>query len=269
MALAHVPYDDARQIVSETLDKGVNYIDLPAPTIGGDIEVVLAGAIKGRRDSLFLAGRTARRDAAGAADELAEILRRLQTEYLDLYQFDAIADIQDLQQILAPDGAGKAMLNARACGQAKMVGFAAHDVEAGLALMESFPVDAILAPVNFVCFRQGNFGPQLLAAASKQRIARLGCDSLAYTPWPDGAARPYPSCPYRPIDVVQLARQAIRFALTEDVTAILAPPDAKLLDMAIECTKDITPLPPEQRQSLLESARGLDAIFSYQRTGAD
>ncbi len=267
-ALAGAPPERARQILADALDRGLNYIDLPGLSNEGDIESVLAEAIAPRREEIFLAGRTAHRDAAGAAADLAEMLRRLDTDYLDLYQFDAIADSDAPQRIFAPDGAGKAFLKARAAGQAKMLGFVAHDTPAAMAMMGSFPLDVILAPVNFVCYAQGNFGPQLLAAAARAGLARLACDSLAYTPWPDDS-RPYPNCPYRPIDVRQLARQAIRFALSENVTAVLAPPDPDLLAMTMDCVHGLGPLPSEKRQALLESAEGLEPIFTDQPTGAD
>lgn len=265
-ALADSPPERARQVFADALDRGLNYIDLPGLSIEGDIEGALAEAISARRDDIFLAGRTARRDAAGAAADLAEMLRRLGTDHLDLYQFDAVADARDPQAIFAPDGAGKTFLKARAAGQARMLGFVAHDVPAAMAMMGSFPLDAILVPVNFVCYAQGDFGPQLLTEAGRRGLARLACDSLAYTPWPN-EARAYPHCPYRPIDVPQLARQAIRFALGEGVTSLLAPPDAQLLAMAMDCAGDLRPLPDEKRQALLESAQGLEPIFTNRPTG--
>jgi len=267
-ALADSPPERARQVLADALDRGLNYIDLPGLSNEGDIEGVVAEAISARRDEMLLAGRTARRDAAGAAADLAEMLRRLGTDHLDLYQFDAVADARDTQAIFAPDGAGKTFLKARAAGQTRMLGFVAHDVPAAMAMMGSFPLDAILVPVNFVCYAQGDFGPQLLTEAGQRDLARLACDSLAYTPWPDDA-RAYPRCPYRPIDVPQLARQAIRFALGEGVTSLLAPPDAQLLAMTMDCVGDLSPLPDEKRQALLESAQGLEPIFTNRPTGAD
>lgn len=267
-ALASGPTDRSRQVLADALDRGLNYIDLAVPSGEGDIEAAVADAIADRRDELFLAGRTARRDAPGAAADLAELLRRLGTDRLDLYQFDAVADIRDAEAIFAPDGAGKALLKARAAGHAKMLGFVAHDVPAAMAMMGSFPLDAILAPVNFVCYAQGGFGPQLLAEAGRRGLVRLACDALAYTPWPDDA-RPYPNCPYRPIDVRQLARQAVRFALGEPVTAILAPPAPDLLAMTMDCACDLDPLPDDKRRALLGSAGGLEPIFAHKPTGAD
>ena len=54
----------------------------------------------------------------------------------------------------------------------------------------------------------------------------------------------------------QLARQAIRFALGEGVTSVLAPPDAQLLAMAIDCVGDLVSLPDEKRQACWRPPRG-------------
>ncbi len=261
-ALATVSAQEAMQVLTEAFDRGLNYIDLGSGTIEEDIADVLAGAISGRREDIFLAGRVARRDAAGAAADLATMLRRLDTTYLDLLQFDAIADSDDTRQIFSPNGAGKAFLKARAGGEAKMLGIVAHGVEASMTMMGSFPLDVILVPVNFVCYAQGQFGPQLLATATQRGIARLATDGLALTPWPPGE-RGYPACPYRPIDVPQLARQAVQFTMEENITAMLAPPDAALLTMAMDCADDLRPMSADRRQVLLESAGGLEPIFSH------
>ena len=57
--------------------------------------------------------------------------------------------------------------------------------------------------------------------AKQQGVARIALKALAQSPWRKGEKHRHPKCWYRPIDDRDLARQALRFTLSEDVTAAL------------------------------------------------
>jgi predicted aldo/keto reductase-like oxidoreductase len=202
------------------------------------------------RQNVFLACKTTARDAAGAQKELDRSLERLHTDHFDLYQFHAVSSLSDVEQILGPGGAAEAFLKARAQGKARYLGCSAHSAEAALALMDGFQLDSILFPVNFVLYAQGAFGPQILARAKEKGVARLALKSLAYTKWPEGARKTYPKCWYQPVEQGDLARQALRFTLSEDVTAAIPPGDERLFQMALEQASEFEPLSAAERQKL-------------------
>ena len=52
----------------------------------GEDEKVIGAAIKGQRDKLILATKTAQRDTKGARTELETSLRMLGVDYIDVYQ---------------------------------------------------------------------------------------------------------------------------------------------------------------------------------------
>lgn len=66
---------------------------------------------------------------------------------------------------------------------------------------------------------------------------------------------------YRPIDDVGMARQALRFTLSEDVTALIPPSDERLFRMALDAAPGLTPLTAEERCDLLASAAGTRPLF--------
>ena len=74
----------ANRLVAEAFEKGVNYFDV-SPTYG-DAELELGPALKPYRKNVFLACKTGQRRREGASEELNESLKRLHTDYLDLYQ---------------------------------------------------------------------------------------------------------------------------------------------------------------------------------------
>ncbi len=88
--------DEARRIVDRSLDAGINFIDTADVYSAGRSEEIVGEVIKGRRDEIVLA--TKARFAMGDGQNDAGLsrryllraceasLRRLQTDYIDLYQ---------------------------------------------------------------------------------------------------------------------------------------------------------------------------------------
>ena len=71
----------------------------------------------------------------------------------------------------------------------------------------------------------------------------------------------WPKCWYKPIDDPALAEKAVRFTLSEDVTAAIPPGEEKLFRMALDCAGRFRPLGPKEREDLMMSARGVPPIF--------
>jgi len=253
---------DADRIVAEAFDRGVNYFDVAPSYFDGEAERKLGPALAPYRGRSFLACKTIVRKAAGARAELERSLERLRTDHFDLYQFHAISSLDDVNRIVAPGGAGETFLKAREEGKVRYLGASAHSADAAIALMDRFPLDSVLFPVNFVLYQQGNFGPQILEHARRKGVARLALKTLAHVPWPEGADRSaWPKCWYKPIDNPSLAERAVRFTLSEDVTAAFPPGEAKLFRMALDSAGRFRPLAPAERDALLASARGLEPLF--------
>ena len=247
--------------VAEAVRAGINYFDV-APSYGdGEAEEKLGPALRPHRKNAFLACKTMERSAAGAEKELHRSLRRLMTDYFDLYQFHAVTSMNDVEQIFAPGGAAETFVRARRDGLVRYVGFSAHSESAAIAMMDRLPFDSVLFPFNFVCFSRGDFGPRVLQRAKEKGVARLALKAMAYTPWPKDAQRTYPKCWYRPVDDEDFAGRALRFTLSEDVTAALPPGDEKLFTMAIRLARSFSPLTPDERKDLLARTTNLEPLF--------
>jgi aryl-alcohol dehydrogenase-like predicted oxidoreductase len=261
MVLVGMTQERADAIVRDALACGINYFDV-APYYGnGESEIKLGKALESCRDGVFLACKTLERSAAGARIELERSLRRLRTGHFDLYQFHAVVSQQEVDRIFASGGAAETFLEARGEGKIRFIGFSAHSVEAALALLERFPFDSVLFPVNFICYAKGNFGPQVLRRARELGTARLAVKTMAFGRWRKGQERRFPNCWYRPVEDRELARAALRFTLSEDVTAAIPPGDERLFRMAMELSGDLPPLSAKERRTLLESTRSLRPLF--------
>ena len=56
---------------------------------------------------------------------------------------------------------------------------------------------------------------------------------MALTPWIEKTERVYPNCWYKPVSDPEEVALALRFTLSQDVTAALAPGDDRLLRSAL------------------------------------
>jgi predicted aldo/keto reductase-like oxidoreductase len=261
IVVSGVPQEEANESVRHAIERGVNYFDV-APSYG-DAEERLGPALEPYRDKVFLACKTNQRTKDEAAKELQASLEKLRTDYLDLYQLHALTTMEELETCFAPGGAMEVFLEAREKGRIKLIGFSAHSVEVALEAMERFAFDSILFPLNYVLYSQGNFGPQVVKKAQEKGVGRLALKAMAKTHWPEGAERNYKKCWYQPISNPQEAEPALRFTLSEPITAAIPPGEPALFRMALDLASRFRPFTPEEREKLLQRAEGLTPIFRH------
>jgi aryl-alcohol dehydrogenase-like predicted oxidoreductase len=236
----------ANELVSRAIEKGVNYFDV-APTYG-DAELKLGPALKPYRKNVFLACKTTQRKAKGARLELKRSLARLGTDYLDLYQLHAITDVaKDVDAAFGKAGAMEVLIEAKKAGVVRHLGFSAHSVEAALAAMDRYDFDSVLFPINFACYYAGNLGPQVIEKAKAKKVSVLALKAMAHEPWPTP-------------EQVELA---LRFALSEPITAAIPPRQEKLFWMAVDVAMNFEPLSQTEKKKVQAWGQNTKPIFSY------
>jgi aryl-alcohol dehydrogenase-like predicted oxidoreductase len=104
-------HDDCIRIVHRALDAGINVVDTADAYSRGESEVVVGKALKGRRDRVVLAtksrlpmGDDPNQQGASRRWIMAAVegsLRRLQTDYIDLYQVHRPDPDTDLEETLS------------------------------------------------------------------------------------------------------------------------------------------------------------------------
>jgi predicted aldo/keto reductase-like oxidoreductase len=248
---------DVNNLVHESIDRGVNYVDV-APTYGnGEAEELLGPALNGYRDKIFLACKTTKRKKEEAAAELHQSLERLKTDHFDLYQFHAISTMEDVETIFGKGGAVEAFEEARKQGLIRYIGFSAHSVKAALAAMDRFDFDSILFPINFALYHRENFGPQVVEKAKDKDVARLAIKAMSNSQWPPNAAdrEKFPNCWYQPVSDPVAASMALRFTLSQPITAAVPPGDANLFRMAMDIASQFTPINDEEEEELKKIAQ--------------
>jgi len=222
----------AAEYVDRAIERGINYFDV-APSYG-NAEERLGPALQPHRNNVFLACKTLQRLAKDADAELNRSLKRLKTDHIDLYQLHGVSSLEEADQILAPGGALEAFISAREHKLIQHIGFSAHSEEAALRLLDAFPFDSVLLPINLFCWRDGKFGSRVCAKAIEKGVGILALKALAKRPWREGEPRKWPKCWYAPIDTASEARAALSFTLSQPVTAAVCPGHAELLWLACD-----------------------------------
>ncbi|MCJ8329336.1 MAG: aldo/keto reductase [Lentisphaeria bacterium] len=256
--------DKANRIVAAAYERGINYFDV-APSYG-DPEEKLGPALEPYRKECFLACKTGEREKGPAEEELTRSLKRLKTDYLDLYQLHAIHDVEkDVDVAFASNGVMELMLEAKKDGRIRHIGFSAHSPEAALAAMDRYDFDSVLFPLNFAAYTKGNFGPSIYETAKSKGISRLALKSLAKGKWKEGdpLREDYPNCWYEPVLDKQLAHQALRFTLSHDITAAIPPGDERIFNMALDIAENYSEIADEERNNLKKVAKNLEPVFTH------
>lgn len=105
-----VDESDSLKMVDLFLERGGNFLDTANVYVGGKSEEIVGKAIKGRRSEVVLATKVRMRTAdhvngAGLSrkhimDAVDDSLRRLQTDYIDLYQVHVWDDLTPIEETL-------------------------------------------------------------------------------------------------------------------------------------------------------------------------
>lgn len=252
----------AARIVAEAVEQGVNYFDV-APSYG-DAEEKLGPALEPYRKGVFLACKTAERSREGARREFEQSLKRLRTDYFDLYQLHGITDVEkDVDTAFAKGGAMEVLLEARRAGIVRHLGFSAHSEEAALAAMDRFDFDSLLFPFNFATYMKGRFGPRIVEKAKETGVTCLALKAMARQSWSEGhpLREKYSKAWYEPLTDRRQIEMAIRFTLSLPIAAALPPGEESLFRMALEIGKDFRPITGEETEELCRLAGDLNVIF--------
>ncbi len=261
--------EQADKLVSEAFERGVNYYDV-APTYGdGEAEIKLGPALEPYRKKSFLACKTAERKYGPAKEEFERSLKRLKTDYFDLYQLHAVTDVEkDVDMVFGKGGTMELLIEAQKAGRIRFLGFSAHSHEAALAAMDRYDFDSILFPVNFTSYYKGGFGSEVVKTAKEKEVAILALKMFARQQWPkdDPTREKYSKCWYQPVTDREEARLAMAFTLSQPVTASIPPGDEDLFRLAMDLAMEYKPITQTQTEKVKFLAMDLDPIFEHKKT---
>jgi predicted aldo/keto reductase-like oxidoreductase len=246
---------DADKAMEEVIAAGVNHIDV-APSYGA-AEERLGPWLARERRRFFLGCKTMKRTRTEVAAELRQSLERLRVDRFDLYQLHEVNTTEKLDQVTGAGGALEAILEARSEGLTRHIGITGHGMEApGLFLeaLRRFDFDTVIFPLNFMLYADPAYrraAEQLVRQCRARDVGTMIIKSVAKAAW-SGRPQTYGTW-YEPFDDADHVRQAVNFALSQDVTGVCTAGDPAILRLMLAACEWFTPLNHAQQEALVAS----------------
>ena len=235
---------ESTRLVHAAIDGGITFMDNAWDYNEGASETRMGKALVGRRDKIFLMTKACPhgRDARTAMRQLEESLRRLKTDYLDLWQIHEVIFADEPARYFARGGAVEALDRARQQGKVRFVGFTGHkDPDLHLEMLaHDYPWDSCQLPLN--CFDASfrSFEQRVLPELNRRGIAAIGMKSLG------GDARCVKAKAVTP-------RDAIRYTLSLPIATLVSGIDTmRVLRQNLAIAQGFRPMTSRQRQALLK-----------------
>ncbi len=173
-AMGNIQADEARRLVDLCFDAGMNLFDTADMYSAGKSEEVLAAALAGRRDRAIIATKAFARTGTGVHDvglsrqhlitACEASLRRLKTDYIDLYQVHSFDCLTPVEETL------RALDDLVRSGKVRYIGSSNH---AGWQLMKALATSDRNGLARYIG-QQINYS--LLARDAENELMPLGLD---------------------------------------------------------------------------------------------
>ena len=247
------------RIVRTALDSGVNFLDNAWDYHDGGSEIRMGKALRdGYRERAFLMTKIDGRSRGGAARQIDESLKRLQTDHVDLLQFHEVIRMSDPDAIFAPDGAAEAFLAAKKAGKTRYLGFTGHkDPSIHLKMLQlvkehNFPLDTVQMPLNVMDAHFLSFAHLVLPELVRRNLGVLGMKSM-------GSGIILTSGVVTPVE-------CLHYAMNLPTSVVITGIDSlKILDQALEAVRTFKPMSPAAVATLLEKTAKTGAQGDYER----
>jgi len=251
LGLEHVDEQLAIRIVRSAIDRGITFLDNSWDYNEGLSELRMGEALRdGYRQHAFVMTKIDGRSRKEAARQLHESLRRLRVDYIDLVQHHEIIRFEDPHRVFDGQGANAALVEARAAGKIRYIGFTGHkDPRIHLHMLEvarenGFKFDTAQMPLNVMDAHYRSFEKMVVPELVKLGIGVLGMKSMA-----NGIL--LKSKTVTPIE-------CLHYALNLPTSVVITGIDSmEILDQAFSAVESFHPLSSEERDGLL--ARTLEA----------
>jgi predicted aldo/keto reductase-like oxidoreductase len=251
---------EAVALVKRAVDAGITFMDNAWEYHDGRSEELMGAALEGRRDQVFLMTKvcTHGRDAKTAMRQLEQSLRRLKTDYLDLWQIHEVVYDNDPELHFANGGVVEAIDRAKREGKTRFVGFTGHkDPAIHLRMLSyDYPFDSCQLPLN--CFDGAfrSFETQVLPELVRRKIAPIGMKSLGGRG--EAVKKRVVSAP-----------DAIRYAMSLPIATLVSGIDSQaVLRQNLKVARGFTPMSDAEMHALRTRLRGVagDGRFELYKT---
>jgi len=231
--------EDTISIIHRALDLGINFFDNADCYQEGRAEERMGKALEGRRQGIYLMTKVDQRDARGSREQLERSLRRLRTDYIDIWQLHGVSRLQELDIIFGPAGVMETAEQAKKEGKIRFIGLTGHfDPAVHLEAIKRYAFDTIQMPINVVDPHYKSFRHTVLDEAVKQNLGIIAMKSLGFGNILSlGVAKP---------------AEALPWTWSQPISVLVSGCDRReVLDYNVYLAKTFTPMPEAEQAALL------------------
>jgi uncharacterized protein len=252
---------EAIRIMRRAIDEGMTFFDNAWDYHEGRSEDLMGRAVEGRRDKVFLMTKNCGRDAATTKQHLEDSLKRLRTDYLDLWQFHEINYDND-PDWLVERGALAAALEAQKAGKVRFLGFTGH--KSPHIFLKTIPIhtwDTVQLPVNVCDFHYRSSIHEVLPVLKQQNIGAIGMKSLGGGALASGGLIVAGGA--------ATAEECIRYSLSQDIATLVVGIDSeKVLEQDLAIGRNFKPMTAEEQKQLTDRVKPVasDGRFEWSKS---
>lgn len=172
----------ATRIIHRAIDLGVNFFDSANAYHKGKSDEIYGRALAGGlRQKVHLMTKCEVYSKQAAMAMLEEQLRKMKTDYLDLWQCHQVSEMTEVDQILAPGGSLEAFVEAKKQGKVRHIGFTGHrDPKIHLRLLAATDAwETVQMPINLIDPHYLSFITNVLPVARGKGLGVLAMKSNA------------------------------------------------------------------------------------------
>jgi uncharacterized protein len=237
-------------LIQRAADEGFTFFDNAWDYHEGRSEEMMGRALaeQGRRKNIFLMTKNCARDAAGTRQCLEDSLKRLRTDYLDLWQFHEINYDNDPDWIVE-QGALAEALKAQKEGKVRFIGYTGHkDVRLFLKMLPVHDWDTCQLPINVCDYWFRSNIREVLPKLAERNIGAIGMKSLGGGNLAKGGVFT--------ANNVCTPEEAIRYALSQAIGSLVVGVDSdKVLDQDLAIGRAFVPMTQEEMTSLQDRVK--------------
>jgi aryl-alcohol dehydrogenase-like predicted oxidoreductase len=242
---------------------GINHIDTAASY--GDAELRIGPWMAQQRDEFFLATKTDKRTYQEAWEQIRLSLERLQVDHVDLLQLHNLVDPDEWEVAMGPDGALKAVVEARDQGLTRFIGVTGHGVVAPamhLRSLERFDFDSVLLPLNYVMMQNAQYAADfesLLDVCRERGVAVQTIKSIAKGEW--GKKTHTRTVWYEPLEDQVSIDKAVQWVLGWPDVFLNTAGDVNLLPKVLDAATRFKAAPPDEEMQELVREHEIEPLF--------
>lgn len=175
---------DAQEVIEAALEGGIRFFDTAEQYGPGTSEKRYGKYLTPQyRDLVFLMTKTQAKTAKEAQQHLEDSLRRMKTDYLDLWQMHSLFTPEDVNNRMA-NNVLNVLVKAKESGKVKHIGFTGHQNPYAHKRMleltqENAPIETVQMPVNVLDQSYFSFTQNVMPELVERNIGILAMKTLA------------------------------------------------------------------------------------------